>query len=562
MSHVLKTEDKINRNRNHYFRTLSEVRIPPNDRVTLDKCKQTRKNTNFSKQKSFVKKLKMSSSTDSDDDPMLSSSLSKKKRRKRSPLKKKSTPKKSRISKTVVPIHEKRSDLEWCINCQMPLELLHRWESDQVHASSCLEIEFKHLPSCPDGRNCDCTIRSHFTKFNHLELASFRDNSSLLLNKDDDRAGGDTSSDFFQSVQESVQAPKSSNVIELSTTNNEEFATEKSDDSSIKVILDQHPKAGPSSKFKFKSTTNVKSKYNYGIETGGDDSSIKIILDDPNAAAGQKSVVEKSSKFTFKTKLKPKPVEYEDAFETAKSHQDNLDDDDDDTIEDNDDDTDDDDDDELFERLTNNALDIEAVKDEVGGIEINIKVNSKIDLEHLVMRIPSHCLDQSGAKIDVIGKINAKHKKKKQQTLDSFFGLKPAQNTQEFHEKAKAKGFSTSIESYQDKKRTCPFYKKIPETSFTVDAFNFGIIPGISHYFLSHFHYDHYGGMTKKWTQPVICSPITAKLIALKIRMEYKYLKIVQMNTPTVIENVEITLLDANHCPGSVMFLFKVRLFI
>ena len=33
----------------------------------------------------------------------------------------------------------------------------------------------------------------------------------------------------------------------------------------------------------------------------------------------------------------------------------------------------------------------------------------------------------------------------------------------------------------------------------------------------------------------------------------------VPMNAPTVIEDVEVTLFDANHCPGAAMWLFRLK---
>lgn len=109
--------------------------------------------------------------------------------------------------------------------------------------------------------------------------------------------------------------------------------------------------------------------------------------------------------------------------------------------------------------------------------------------------------------------------------------------------------------------RVCPFYKILPGFSICVDAFRYGAVEGCKAYFLSHFHSDHYIGLTSSWCHgPIYCSHVTANLVRQQLRVDPRWVIDLEFEEKTEVPEtggVEVTMIPANHCPGSSLYLFE-----
>ncbi|XP_011048492.1 PREDICTED: 5' exonuclease Apollo isoform X2 [Populus euphratica] len=88
-------------------------------------------------------------------------------------------------------------------------------------------------------------------------------------------------------------------------------------------------------------------------------------------------------------------------------------------------------------------------------------------------------------------------------------------------------------------------------------------------YFLTHLHTDHTQGLTSKWGKgPLFCSKLTAKLLPFKFPdFNLSLLRVVDLHiwhsfsliSPTTGSQItaHVMAVDAHHCPGGVMFLFR-----
>ncbi|XP_054465383.1 5' exonuclease Apollo [Anoplopoma fimbria] len=107
--------------------------------------------------------------------------------------------------------------------------------------------------------------------------------------------------------------------------------------------------------------------------------------------------------------------------------------------------------------------------------------------------------------------------------------------------------------------------KVIPHTPLAVDFWHVRKCPGTRLFFLSHMHSDHTVGLTSTWSnRPIYCSPTTAALLRLKLQVKEQWIHPLELDEPYLLplddigkEKLTVTLIDANHCPGAVMFLFE-----
>ncbi|XP_076015488.1 5' exonuclease Apollo [Genypterus blacodes] len=105
----------------------------------------------------------------------------------------------------------------------------------------------------------------------------------------------------------------------------------------------------------------------------------------------------------------------------------------------------------------------------------------------------------------------------------------------------------------------------IPHTPLAVDFWQVRKCPGARLFFLSHMHSDHTVGLTSTWSNRTIyCSPVTATLLKLKLRVKEQWICPLELGDSYRLllddigkETLTVTLMDANHCPGAVMFLFQ-----
>ncbi|KAG5541090.1 hypothetical protein RHGRI_021090 [Rhododendron griersonianum] len=107
------------------------------------------------------------------------------------------------------------------------------------------------------------------------------------------------------------------------------------------------------------------------------------------------------------------------------------------------------------------------------------------------------------------------------------------------------------------KLRDIPQWCQVPGTPFRVDAFKY-LRRDCSHWFLTHFHIDHYQGLSRSFSHgKICCSLITARLVNMKIGIPWDKLEVLPINQKISISGIDVTCFDANHCPGSILILFE-----
>lgn len=88
-----------------------------------------------------------------------------------------------------------------------------------------------------------------------------------------------------------------------------------------------------------------------------------------------------------------------------------------------------------------------------------------------------------------------------------------------------------------------PAWRRLPGTNIIVDCFGRSAVAAGPNrtWVLTHFHADHYMGLSRGFRQGVVvCTPITAALVRLKLKVPPERLRVLQLGQEVVIEGESV----------------------
>ncbi|XP_077594876.1 DNA cross-link repair 1A protein isoform X1 [Stigmatopora nigra] len=401
-----------------------------------------------------------------------------------------------------------------CPICQMPFSIL-LVQSQRWHVAECLDTPRDACPECPDGSLCSSSIPNHYNKFKHSQLAHVRATglATPLLSHHNEHPSPNDHMDA--SPPSSTPSQTKNGLLLLRSPGPEDMKKKKgwSPKGRSSITFSQESVMAPVTSCQIPNSPDNDDGISYSplselpAEIGasddedlllllGEDEPVPDVIDCPEGGVHAEKVQSPQSKVLECLK---------ESVSFVAPHR--------------------------METPRRNGL-----KQTDIGVFFGLKP--------LKTDVPGSGVVARQVSLKGRGKVNAGMRERDDKDVNGV------------EEETKNKRRKLNDNGQQPRQRWCPFYKKIPGTTFAVDAFHYGPIEGITAYFLTHFHSDHYGGLTRKSTFPIYCNELTAKLVKSKLKVDERFVHQLPMNIKVSVDGTQVVLLDANHCPGAAMLLF------
>ena len=195
-------------------------------------------------------------------------------------------------------------------------------------------------------------------------------------------------------------------------------------------------------------------------------------------------------------------------------------------------------------------------------MEVSLRIKPSVHCTRVKLRIPLNPTESGQEKpVEISANytdINSpsKEQSEKHQTRKKTKSQESFRNSLSSQSQSKRRQSSQRKPSQESQSKVPP-HKIIGKSGLAVDCFDQGEVAGVRYYLLSHFHRDHLQGLSRHWRHPLVCSSVTRRLLTSKLKVRDSLIHTLDVGETKQFGESLVTAMDANHCPGSVMFLIK-----